>query len=125
MPFLPLIGIFIGFVFILTIKFRKSPFDLSMSHHAHQELVRGLTNRISHGRTLGWIEISHWYENVFLLGFVIPVLCQRHSMGSCYRRSCLSADLLLRSSHRQLLRKNEMAVCFQSSMDSGAHMRHR
>ena len=69
MPFLPLTGIFIGFVFILTIKFRKSPFDLSMSHHAHQELVRGLTTEFS-GRTLGWIEISHWYENVFLLGFV-------------------------------------------------------
>lgn len=69
MPFLWLIGIFIGFVFILTIKFRKSPFDLSMSHHAHQELVRGLTTEFS-GRTLGWIEISHWYENVFLLGFV-------------------------------------------------------
>ena len=69
MPFLPLIGIFAGFVFILTIKFRKSPFDLSMSHHAHQELVRGLTTEFS-GRTLGWIEISHWYENIFLLGFV-------------------------------------------------------
>ncbi len=69
MPFLKLIGIFIGFVFILTIKFRKSPFDLSMSHHAHQELVRGLTTEFS-GRTLGWIEISHWYENIFLLGFV-------------------------------------------------------
>ena len=69
MPFLPLIGIFIGFVFILTIKFRKSPFDLSMSHHAHQELVKGLTTEFS-GKTLGWIEISHWYENVFLMGFV-------------------------------------------------------
>ena len=69
MDVLPLIGVFLGFVFILTIKFRKSPFDLSMSHHAHQELVRGLTTEFS-GRTLGWIEISHWYENVFLLGFV-------------------------------------------------------
>ena len=69
MPFLPLIGIFIGFVFILTIKFRKSPFDLSMSHHAHQELVKGLTTEFS-GKKLGWIEFSHWYENVFLLGFV-------------------------------------------------------
>ena len=69
MPFLPLIGIFIGFVFILTIKFRKSPFDLSMSHHAHQELVKGLTTEFS-GKTLGLVEISHWYENVMLLGFV-------------------------------------------------------
>lgn len=69
MPLLPLIGIFIGYLYILTIKFRKSPFDLSMSHHAHQELVKGLTTEFS-GRTMAFIEISHWYENVFLLGFV-------------------------------------------------------
>lgn len=69
MSFLPMIGLFIGWIFILTLKFRKSPFDLSMSHHAHQELVRGLTTEFV-GRTMAWIEISHWYENVFLLGFV-------------------------------------------------------
>jgi formate hydrogenlyase subunit 4 len=68
-PFPYLIGMFIGFVFILTIKLRKSPFDLSMSHHAHQELVKGLTTELS-GRTLAILEISHWYENVFLLGFI-------------------------------------------------------
>ncbi len=64
-----LIGIFIGFAYILTIKFRKSPFDLSYSHHGHQELVKGITTEIS-GRTLAAVEISHWYENIFLLGFV-------------------------------------------------------
>jgi formate hydrogenlyase subunit 4 len=64
-----LIGIFIGYLFVLTMKFRKSPFDLSMSHHAHQELVRGVTTEFS-GRTLALIEIAHWYENVFLLGFI-------------------------------------------------------
>ena len=62
-------GVFIGFVFILTLKFRKSPFDLSMSHHAHQELVKGMATEFS-GKTLALMEISHWYENVFLLGFV-------------------------------------------------------
>jgi formate hydrogenlyase subunit 4 len=62
-------GVFIGFLFILTIKFRKSPFDLSMSHHAHQELVKGMTTELS-GKTLAILEISHWYENVFRLGFV-------------------------------------------------------
>ena len=36
-------GVFIGFLFILTIKMRKSPFDLSTAHHAHQEIVRGVT----------------------------------------------------------------------------------
>ena len=69
MPFPYLIGLFIGFVYILTIKFRKSPFDLSMSHHAHQELVAGLKTEFS-GKTLALLEAAHWYENVFLLGMV-------------------------------------------------------
>jgi formate hydrogenlyase subunit 4 len=62
-------GIFVGFLYILTIKFRKSPFDLSMSHHAHQEIVRGITTEFS-GPALALIEITHWYENVLLLGMV-------------------------------------------------------
>jgi len=62
-------GIFLGFLYTLEIKFRKSPFDLSCSHHVHQELVRGITIEFS-GRTLAMIEIAHWYENVFLLGWV-------------------------------------------------------
>ncbi len=66
---LALPGVFLGFLFTLEIKFRKSPFDLSSSHHAHQELVRGITTEFS-GRTLAMIEIAHWYENVFLLGWV-------------------------------------------------------
>jgi ech hydrogenase subunit B len=65
--FLP--GVFLGFLFILTIKLRKSPFDLSTSHHGHQELVKGITTEFS-GSTLALIEIAHWYENILLLGFV-------------------------------------------------------
>jgi formate hydrogenlyase subunit 4 len=62
-------GVFLGFLYALEIKFRKSPFDLSSSHHAHQELVRGITTEFS-GRALAMIEVAHWYENVFLLGWV-------------------------------------------------------
>jgi len=62
-------GVFAGFLYILTIKFRKSPFDLSMSHHAHQEIVRGITTEFS-GPALALIEIAHWYETVLLLGMV-------------------------------------------------------
>jgi formate hydrogenlyase subunit 4 len=65
--FLP--GIFIGFIYILTIKLRKSPFDISTSHHAHQEIVKGVTTEFS-GPTLGLVEVTHWYETVLLLGFV-------------------------------------------------------
>ena len=62
-------GFFIGFVFILTIKFRKSPFDLSTSHHAHQEIVKGVTVEME-GIQYGMTTIAEWYENVFLLGVV-------------------------------------------------------
>lgn len=62
-------GVFAGFLYILTIKFRKSPFDLSMCHHAHQEIVRGITTEFS-GPSLALIEVTHWYENVLLLGIV-------------------------------------------------------
>ena len=62
-------GVFVGLTYILTIKFRKSPFDLSMSHEAHQELVKGIVTEFS-GKTLAMVEVAHWYENIFLLGFV-------------------------------------------------------
>jgi formate hydrogenlyase subunit 4 len=62
-------GIFIGFLYAMEIKFRKSPFDLSASHHAHQELVRGITTEFS-GPILAMIEVAHWLECVFLLGWV-------------------------------------------------------
>lgn len=60
---------FLCFLFILIIKFRKSPFDISMSHHAHQEIVRGMTTEMS-GPTLGKVEIMHWNENFLFLCWV-------------------------------------------------------
>ncbi|MEG0829670.1 MAG: complex I subunit 1 family protein [Anaerovoracaceae bacterium] len=81
MSILPLLGVFIGFAFILTIKFRKSPFDLSMSHHAHQELVKGLTTEFS-GKTLALIEMAHWYENIFLLGFIFLFFANGTVLGA-------------------------------------------
>jgi formate hydrogenlyase subunit 4 len=62
-------GLFVALACILTLKLRKSPFDLSTSHHAHQELVKGVTTEFS-GSTLGAIEVAHWYETVVMLGFL-------------------------------------------------------
>lgn len=62
-------GIFFGLLYVLTIKLRKSPFDLSTSHHAHQEIVKGLTTEFS-GPALAVIELGHWYETLILLGLV-------------------------------------------------------
>ena len=69
MPVVLLPGIFVALLYSMEIKFRKSPFDLSASHHAHQELVRGITTEFS-GPTLAMIEVAHWYENVMLLGWI-------------------------------------------------------
>ena len=62
-------GFFVGFVFILTIKFRKSPFDISTSHHAHQEVIKGVTSEMV-GKEYAFVELAEWYENIFLLGMV-------------------------------------------------------
>ncbi len=62
-------GLFIGFEYVLLMKLRKSPFDLSTSHHAHQELVMGLHADLG-GPSLGLVELAHWYESVYLYGLV-------------------------------------------------------
>ena len=61
---LPFLFVVLGYA--LTIKLRKSPFDLSTCHHAHQELVKGLLTDYS-GPFLALIEIAHWFDVVFLL----------------------------------------------------------
>ena len=60
--------VLLGFLFVLTLKLRKSPFDLSYSHHAHQEIVKGITTEMS-GRTLAKVEVMHWCENILFLGW--------------------------------------------------------
>ncbi|MDA8235591.1 MAG: NADH-quinone oxidoreductase subunit H [Clostridia bacterium] len=64
---LPLV--FLTMTYVLTIKMRKSPFDISASHHAHQEIVRGITTEYS-GPYLALLEIAHWFEVVLVLGLV-------------------------------------------------------
>ena len=61
--------IFIGLIYVITIKLRKSPFDLSTSHHGHQEIVKGITTELT-GICLAMLEISHWFETIFALGLV-------------------------------------------------------
>lgn len=62
-------GVFLGLIYILTFKLRKSPFDLSMSHHGHQEIVQGITTEYS-GKDLAVIQITHWYETIIALTLV-------------------------------------------------------
>jgi len=64
---LPLV--FIAFLIVLTIKLRKSPFDISTSHHAHQEIIKGVTTEYS-GPYLALIELGHWFELIFVLSLI-------------------------------------------------------
>ncbi len=70
---LPLV--FLAFLFVLTIKLRKSPFDFSTSHHGHQELIKGLTTEFS-GTQLALIELTHWFDLVLLLGLITLFFAQ-------------------------------------------------
>ena len=62
-------GFLLGLMFVMAIKLRKSPFDLSPSHHAHQELVKGLTTEMA-GPTFAIMNIAEYYEIVLMLGLV-------------------------------------------------------
>jgi len=44
---------------VLVVEMKKSPFDVSGSGHAHQELVRGVYTELS-GYTMALVEVGHW-----------------------------------------------------------------
>jgi ech hydrogenase subunit B len=67
LPYLPLT--FLAMIPVLVIDMKKSPFDVSASGHAHQELVRGVYTEFS-GYTLALIELGHWTKLTLMLGFV-------------------------------------------------------
>lgn len=62
-------GMFVALLFVFLIKLRKSPFDISTSHHAHQEMVKGLTTELS-GNILAFVELASWYEDVLLMALL-------------------------------------------------------
>jgi len=64
---LPLV--FLAFLVAIEIKLEKSPFDVATSHHAHQELVKGITLEYA-GRYFAIIELTHLYETFLLLAIV-------------------------------------------------------
>ncbi|MBE6380389.1 MAG: NADH-quinone oxidoreductase subunit H [Lentisphaerae bacterium] len=61
---------FLAFLCAIAIELEKSPFDLASSHHAHQEIVKGVTLEYS-GPFLGIIEIAHFYEIAFFFALMM------------------------------------------------------
>jgi formate hydrogenlyase subunit 4 len=79
---------------VLGIKLRKSPFDFSTSHHAHQELIKGITTDFS-GAQLAFIEVAHWYELVLLLGLVALFFAQPFWVGALIALAAFGLEILV------------------------------
>lgn len=89
---LPLV--FAAFLYVLTIKLRKSPFDFSTSHHGHQELIKGLTTEFS-GPQLAIIELAHWYDLVLLLALISLFFANPLWVGIIIALVCYFLEMLI------------------------------
>ena len=87
---LPLL--FIAFLVVMAIKLQKSPFDIATSHHAHQELVKGLTLEYA-GPYLALIEVAHFYEVAILFYFVMLFWASNLAIG--FVLACASFFLMI------------------------------
>jgi ech hydrogenase subunit B len=89
---LPLV--FLALLIVLTIKMRKSPFDISTAHHAHQELVKGVTIEYS-GPYLALIEFGHWYELMFVLTLITLFWAQPLWVGVLIAIAAFLAEIIV------------------------------
>jgi ech hydrogenase subunit B len=89
---LPLV--FLAFIFVLTIKLRKSPFDFSTSHHGHQELIKGITTEFS-GPQLAVLELTHWYELVLFLGLLTMFFAKPIWVGIVIALICYFLEIVI------------------------------
>ena len=79
---------------VMAMKLHKSPFDVSASHHAHQELVRGIYTEFS-GPQMAVIELAHLYELVLLLGFIALFWHTNLGIGIALALACYGAVIVL------------------------------
>ncbi len=79
---------------VMAIKLHKSPFDVSASHHAHQEIVRGIYTEFS-GLQMALIELAHLYELVLLLGFVWSLWHTNWVIGAILALAAYVATILV------------------------------
>jgi formate hydrogenlyase subunit 4 len=87
-------GVLLAFLFVATIKLRKSPFDISVSHHPHQELVSGLTSDMS-GRLLAYVEVAHWYESALLCAFMVLLFNWSVALGIAVFLAAYALEVLV------------------------------
>ena len=80
MALLPMAGLFLGFIYIMTIKLEAAPFDLGASGSGIHELVSGTETEYT-GRTLGVMKMMGWYERVTMFGILFLFLSNGRVTG--------------------------------------------
>ena len=99
LTFLPLT--FLALIPVLIIDMKKSPFDVSGSGHAHQELVRGIYTEFS-GYTLALVELGHWTKVALLLGFASLFWAQNLIIGAVLAFALFFVVLVIDNSYPRL-----------------------
>jgi formate hydrogenlyase subunit 4 len=92
LPYLPLT--LLAMIPVLVVNMQKSPFDVSASGHAHQELVRGIYTEFS-GYTLALIELGHWTKVALMLSFVALFWAQSLIVGATLALSFFFVALVI------------------------------
>jgi ech hydrogenase subunit B len=93
--------LFIALLMILTIKMRKSPFDISSAAHAHQEIVRGIFTEFS-GRYLAITELVHWIESVIFLVVVAMFFAQPWWAGVLLALGAYFVEILIDNTYARM-----------------------
>jgi ech hydrogenase subunit B len=92
---------FLALIPVLIIDMKKSPFDVSGSGHAHQELVRGIYTEFS-GYTLALVELGHWTKIALLLGFASLFWSQNLIIGAVLAFALFFVVLVIDNSYPRL-----------------------
>lgn len=93
--------LFLAYVVAMIIKLDKSPFDVASGHHAHQELVRGVTIEYS-GPYLAIIEIAHFYEAFLLFGIVVAFWSTNLLVGLALAFAAFIAQIIVDNAFARL-----------------------
>lgn len=96
---LPLV--FVAFFIATIIKLEKSPFDVASSHHAHQELIKGVTLEYS-GPYLAIIEITHFCETFILFAILAMFWATNLWIGAALATACFLAQIIIDNAFARL-----------------------
>jgi ech hydrogenase subunit B len=96
---LPLI--FLAYFVAMLIKLEKSPFDVASSHHAHQELVKGVTLEFA-GPYLGVIELTHFTETFILFAVVAAFWSTNIFIGMGIAAVCFIGQIFIDNAFARL-----------------------